>query len=375
MLCSFTSSFAEEGFCLSGGFRNGYSCETPLFSELDSRSSSFSVQLLERGSERRLSELEQVVHISELEDNKRLVYLGEYATQALGMAALQETLRKYGSDHYPMLVALTPSEQMPRIRLVAEPNIASALMEVPANLTGGRDEVLSAGASPQVYAIQLAAFNGVNDAKQFSDQLNAPNLLCRRKSNGLYAVYYRHFKASDVATSHLGDYPFITALGGYVVALSNVEFTACSELKTPALSVDTMLADRKNSSNPELTSKPAESIKRSAVEKTDNALSNEIDIEERNQPSIVASSLETVELVYSLQIAAFKQRSAAQRFIADNAEVPMLCRTKDNGLSAVYFGRYHSVDEARSHMNDYALLARQKSYAVKLTNVTFEQCR
>ncbi len=365
----------EEEFCLSGGFRNGYSCDVPLFSELNSRTSTFSVQLLERGDERTLSELEQVVHISELEGNKRLVYLGRYDTQIEGMAAMQKTLRKYGAGHHPMLVALTPSAQMPRIRLVAEPNIAAIGGEASRRLAGPLEQAQSVTtSSSRVYAIQLGAFKGVNDAKQFSAQLNAKGLLCRQKDNGLYAVYYRRFNSSREAFESLGDYSFIDELGGYVVALTDVQFSQCRDLPTPKSSASEVLAGREEGLRI-VDPKSAELTRSSKAAEPEATVVQDSETKSHRKTSGSGVSAEVHELVYSLQIAAFKHSSAAKRFIAKHSDVPMLCRTKDNGLFTVYYGTYSSLDEARSHMNDHSLLSRQKSYAVKLTHVTFEQCR
>ncbi|MGH1372632.1 MAG: SPOR domain-containing protein [Cellvibrionaceae bacterium] len=367
---------AEEEFCLSGGFRNGYSCEVPLFTELDSRNTSFSVQLLEQGDQRLLSELEQVVHISELEGNKRLVYLGRYETQASGMAAMQKTLKQYGPEYHPMLVALTPSAQMPRIRLVAEPNISVALADVSENSATARNERTSAsvGAS-RVYAIQLGAFSGVKDAKQFSDQLAAPDLICRQKNNGLYAVYYRRFDSLGEAQTHMNDHAFIDELGGYVVALNNVQFSPCSDLKGPESQTNTLLAERINTPESGPVVDPTESVAEPLVHTSTQALEQETEVRPKVDSLGLNGSSEAFELVYSLQVAAFKQSSTAKRFVARHSDLPLLCRKKDNGLSAVYYGTYRSFSEARAHMSDHPMLVRQKGYAVKLSNVTFEICR
>ena len=213
LLLSHQTVLADDGFCLSGGFRNGYSCEIPLLAEMGRDKAVFSVQLLEAGDERALSSQADVTHISELEGNKRLVYLGGYSTQADGMEALQNALSAYGVEHYPMLVELTPSEQMPRIRLVAEPNISPELLrEFVARPVSSTASNLSFQ-SDLVYAIQLAVFKGPRDAMQFTQQLGVDGLLCRRKDNGLQAVYYRQFKSHQQASSHLTDHPFIVSLG------------------------------------------------------------------------------------------------------------------------------------------------------------------
>lgn len=355
-------SHAEEGFCLSGGFRNGYSCEVPLFSELDSRNTSFSIQLLELGDDRKLSALEQVVHVSELEGNKRLVYLGEYDSQASGMAALQKTLKNYGVDHYPMLVALTPSDKMPRIRLVAEPNVARPLAIIPTTHS-------------EVYAIQLAAFSSAQDAKQFSEQLLVSGLLCRRKNNGLYAVYYQKYKSLEQASSHLSDHSFIEELGGYVVALNNVAFGACVDIDTHEGSTprfiaedtrhksDAVSVDETVSNHTVLASEPVASLKPEPELKPDV------------EPETMSVSRNDYDLIYTIQLAAFKQKRSAARFVKTHSKQPLLCRVKDNGMSAIYYGQYSSAAQAHAHTNDFPLIERQKGYVVKLKNVAFQSCQ
>lgn len=355
-------SYAEDGFCLSGGFRNGYSCEVPLFSELDSRNTSFSIQLLERGDDRKLSELEQVVHVSELEGNKRLVYLGEYDSQASGMTALQKTLKDYGAAHYPMLVALTPSEKMPRIRLVAEPNVARPLAAIPATHS-------------KVYAIQLAAFSSIQDAKQFSGQLPVSGLLCRRKNNGLYTVYYQKFEHLEQASSHLDDHSFIDNLGGYVVALNNVAFSVCEDLETNEGSSSTFIAETAREKNNTTPVDDRLSSHTKVTSEVITSLKSESELKPDFEFKATDDSEDSYDLIYTIQLAAFKQSSSAATFVKRHSKQPLLCRVKDNGMSAIYYGKYSSATQAHTHTADFPLIARQKGYVVKLRNVTFKACR
>ena len=327
---------AEEQYCLSGGFRNGYSCEAPLVAEWSQDKVVFSIQLLESADQDHISSRDQVAHISSLPDDKRLVYLGGYASQTDGMQALQRAVEEFGLQHFPMLVELTPSEQMPRIRLVAEPNRPEELTR----------SIVATASNDVRYAIQLGAFKGPKDAHKFSQQLAFPGVLCRQKDNGMHAVYYREFADFFEAKSSLNDNPLIKTLGGYVVALRNVEFSACSD------------GDDKSENLVASARLPAPVIEQATT----------------NSPSQNHASAIQYAEVFTIQTAAFQQAGSVQQFVFRNKNVPLSCRVKNNGMFAVYYGAFDSYSEAQDHLQDYALLNRQKAYVLRLRDVSFESC-
>jgi len=378
LLLSHQAVLADDGFCLSGGFRNGYSCEIPLLAEMDRDKAVFSVQLLEAGDERALSSQADVTHISELEGNKRLVYLGGYSTQADGMEALQNALSAYGVEHYPMLVELTPSEQMPRIRLVAEPNISPELLrEFVARPVSSTASNLSFQ-SDLVYAIQLAVFKGPRDAMQFTQQLGVDGLLCRRKDNGLQAVYYRQFKSHQQASSHLTDHPFIVSLGAYVVALRDVSFTRCRPENTQKPLLASTKATISNvDTNGEILPQREESKKLSpTAPKSEPSRSADVTAKfvapvQAAQKTVQSKHYDTI---YSIQVGAFKKPLLANQLLAQHSSIEWMCRIKDNGMLAVYYGAYDLKQNAHTHINDYPVFRKQGAYVVTLRNVAFNSC-
>lgn len=342
------SSFATEQYCLSGGFRNGYSCEAPLVAEWSQDKVVFSIQLLESADQDHISSRDQVAHISSLPDDKRLVYLGGYASQADGMQALQRAVEEFGLQHFPMLVELTPSEQMPRIRLVAEPNRPEELTR----------SIVATASNELRYAIQLGAFKGPKDARKFSQQLSMPGLLCRQKDNGMHAVYYREFADYAEAQTRLNDNPLIKTLGGYVVALRNVEFSACNRGGETSETLVASAALQPSDVRPSSIALPPSATEQA---NTDSQSQNNV------------SAIQYAE-VFTIQTAAFQQASSVQQFVLRNKRIPLSCRVKNNGMFAVYYGAYNSYSEAQHHLRDHALLTRQKAYVLRLRDVSFESC-
>jgi hypothetical protein len=370
LLLSSQLVLATDGFCLSGGYRNGYSCEVPLIAELAIDKAVFSVQLLETGDGGTLSEQVDVTHISELEDNKRLVYLGSYRTQADGLAALQDALNTYGVAHYPMLVELTPSEQMPRIRLVAEPNIRPEHLSTPSSVASIASD--SDSASEVVYAIQLAVFKGPRDAQQFTQQLGIDGLLCRRKDNGLRAVYYQQFESYQQATSHLTDHAVITSLGGYVVALRNVSFNRCGAQDTqPSLLAAKPMTSGDIDTNDSGNTKH---LVTAAAEMSISAASPDESLLALTQSQSKDTDIQHYKTVYSVQVAAFKKLRLANQFASQNTSIEWQCRIKDNGMLAFYYGAYDLKQHAQARINDYPVLRKQGAYVVSLRDVTFLSC-
>lgn len=80
------------------------------------------------------------------------------------------------------------------------------------------------------------------------------------------------------------------------------------------------------------------------------------------------------DLVYSIQLAAYDLPEKGQNFAAQHADIPMFCRTRNNGVFAVYYGVFESYSDARQHLGDYDLLYNLNAYVVKLPKVSFDPC-
>jgi len=360
------SAKADEGFCLSGGFRNGYSCEVPLVAELATDKVVFSVQLLEQGDNKLLSQRDDVSHISELEGGKRLVYLGAYRSQPEGMQALQRMLESYGASSFPMLVELTPSERMPKIRFVAEPNVQSLAAHSAAS---GR-------AGGKIYAIQLGAFSHARYARQFPQQLGIDGLLCRQKDNGIYAVYYRRYQDYDEAVSHLNDYKILNKLGAYVSALPKVSFSPCDVLDdgseaVPAVAVKAAPA----SDEGERLTRPISDAVVSGAVSLKPVAEQPVPTQSAVAPSLVSPPEgQHYATVYSIQLAVFRGSVSRARFVRGFDELTLSCRTKDNGLLAVYTGVFEDSSTADEYLREQSALQDSGAYVVKMRDVVFRSC-
>ncbi len=357
------TAVADEGFCLSGGFRNGYSCDVPLVAELDTDKVVFSIQVLEQGNNHLLSQRNDVTHISELEGGKRLVYLGAYRSQPEGMQALQRALESYGLSSHPMLVELTPSERMPKIRFVAEPNIRSSIALSDRHYS--RDG--------KTYAIQLGAFSRTRYARQFSQQLGIDDLLCRQKDNGIYAVYYRNYGNYEEATSHLNDYAAINKLGAYVVALPKVSFSPCDTLVDDSSAVSTVVASAPSPDGPDSQTPSLSKVMTSSdlmPELATGSVTKSSDATAKVSP--LAS--QQYSSIYSIQLAVFKGPLSLSRFVRRFDDMVLSCRTKDNGLLAVYAGAFESSAIASDYLQEHSVLQGSGAYVVKLRDVTFSSC-
>jgi len=230
-----------DGYCLSGGYRSAYSCDDPLRAHSRYEPPIYTVQLLEQGAERLLSGRDDVVHSVLLAEDQRLVYLGRYRDESRALKALDQAFMTWGPTRRPLLVQLTPHAVMPRIRLVAEPDIALAggVSEVVASarnkiVASARNEVAQLAAPAvqysQVYSIQTAAFGSASLGQAFAERHPQLPFSCRVRSNGLFAVYYGVYESYADGKQHLQDYPLLTELGAYVVKLKNVSFKPCETL-------------------------------------------------------------------------------------------------------------------------------------------------
>lgn len=80
------------------------------------------------------------------------------------------------------------------------------------------------------------------------------------------------------------------------------------------------------------------------------------------------------DLVYSVQVATYVYASYGQSIASQYAEIPFLCRQRNNGLFGLYYGVFQSYADAKMHLRDYALFSDLNAYVVKLVNVSFQPC-
>jgi hypothetical protein len=80
------------------------------------------------------------------------------------------------------------------------------------------------------------------------------------------------------------------------------------------------------------------------------------------------------DLVYSIQMAVYDLSETGHSFTELHANIPMLCRIRDNGLFAVYYGVFEGLEDAKQHLGDYDLLYDLNAYVVKLPRVSFAPC-
>ncbi|BFM18305.1 hypothetical protein R50073_44880 [Maricurvus nonylphenolicus] len=230
--------WAVESYCLSGGTRSAYSCaqigETgqPLARER------YAVQVLvDARNQAALAEVSfPSLHEVQITDNRRLVYLGGFDALPEGQQALDTVTEELGLDFSPMLVAFTPREPLPLIRLVQEPDGAvlrlaqARLQDLPAPASGTQQSDMNESQYDLVYSIQIGAFKFASFGQRFAKKHGAIPLQCRQKDNGIFAVYYGLYENFADAKGHLKDYPLLDKLGAYVVKLRNVTFSACDAL-------------------------------------------------------------------------------------------------------------------------------------------------
>jgi hypothetical protein len=253
----------EDSYCLSGGNRTAYTCEqlTPtgqLVKEM------FAIQVV-ADEQVSLQALDYtLLHEMAVGDDKRLVYFGGFEDLERGQQALAEFSQRLGADYRPLLVAFTPREPMPLIRLVAEPDtdylqlasvnhlVSETLSDVGTTLSDTitdsanareeqrlmperaaeklADQESSDNLYDLVYSIQIGAYKYANYGQNFAKQHSQIPLQCRQKDNGIFAVYYGLFENFKDAKGHLTDYPLLAEVGAYVVKLKDVTFSPCGAL-------------------------------------------------------------------------------------------------------------------------------------------------
>ncbi len=243
----------QDSYCLSGGNRTAYTCEqlTPtgqLVKEM------FAIQVV-ADEQASLEALDYtLLHEMAVGDDKRLVYFGGFEDLERGQQALAEFNQRLGADYRPLLVAFTPREPMPLIRLVAEPStnylqlasanhlVSETLSDVSTTLSdtitdsaNAREEQrLIQGSSDNlydvVYSIQIGAYKYASYGQNFAKRHSQIPLQCRQKDNGIFAVYYGLFENFNDAKGHLRDYPLLAEVGAYVVKLKDVTFSPCGAL-------------------------------------------------------------------------------------------------------------------------------------------------
>lgn len=355
---------ASDGYCLSGGFRNAYSCEEPLTGAASDTQLVYSVQLLERVDETLLSGRADVTYVTQVNEDKRLVYIGQYPTQAQGLEALQAAVRDFGTQRFPMLVELSLAEPLARIRLVAEPNVAQPSsgkgLQAPSGAAVSDASLPALTGKPAVYAVQLAVFKGRNDAARFTNSLKPLSLNCRQKDNGLHAVYSGRYDTYDQARVHRDANPSFERFGGYIVKLRDVEFSRCERVMPGQLPAPEMDAP-KPSAPPTLLATdrspgPQDSLPKAAASELNTATDAQYD------------------LVYSIQVAAFDRSEGGQRLARKHPQIPLSCRVRTNGLFTVYYGVYQDYASAKQHLQDYNALQSLGAYIVKLRDVSFMPC-
>ncbi len=243
----------EEPYCLSGGNRTAYTCEqlTPagqLIKEM------FAIQVVadERASLQAVDYT--LLHETAVGDGKRLVYFGGFDALEQGQQALAEFSQHLGAEYRPLLVAFTPREPLPLIRLVEEPetdylqlasanhlvsetlsDVSASPAAVVADAVNDREEPhllqdSSDGRYDLVYSIQIGAYKYASYGQHFAKQHSQIPLQCRQKDNGIFAVYYGLFENFKDAKGHLSDYPLLAEVGAYVVKLTDVTFSPCGAL-------------------------------------------------------------------------------------------------------------------------------------------------
>lgn len=232
--------WAVDSYCLSGGTRSAYSCTQigeagqPLARER------YAVQVLvDARNQAALAEVDfKSLHEVQVTDSRRLVYLGGFDELPEGQQALNAVTKELGLDFSPMLVAFTPREPLPLIRLVQEPDGAvlqlaqARLQDLPPTASGEKPVVADDSQYDLVYSIQVGAFKFASFGQKFAKKHETVPLQCRQKDNGIFAVYYGLYENFADAKGHLKDYPLLDELGAYVVKLRNVTFSACGSLAT-----------------------------------------------------------------------------------------------------------------------------------------------
>ncbi|GAB2191696.1 hypothetical protein MAH1_33040 [Sessilibacter sp. MAH1] len=78
--------------------------------------------------------------------------------------------------------------------------------------------------------------------------------------------------------------------------------------------------------------------------------------------------------VYTIQLAAFESPEKASLFIKTVPNLPLYCRTKSNGLEAVYYGVYPNWQFASNHIDDYEIFNSLGAYVLKLKAVNMKPC-
>jgi len=79
-----------------------------------------------------------------------------------------------------------------------------------------------------VYSLQVGVFKTLVDAQRFARSSDGADLLCRKKDNGYWGVYYGAYQSFGEAKSHLRDQSLLERVGAYVVKLNRVSFQACA---------------------------------------------------------------------------------------------------------------------------------------------------
>lgn len=80
------------------------------------------------------------------------------------------------------------------------------------------------------------------------------------------------------------------------------------------------------------------------------------------------------DLVYSIQMGAFRSHSARETFIDRYSKLPLYCRKNSRDAYMVYYGVFQSKNDARPHLDEIPDQAVLGAYVVKLDRVRLEPC-
>lgn len=80
------------------------------------------------------------------------------------------------------------------------------------------------------------------------------------------------------------------------------------------------------------------------------------------------------DLVYSIQMAAFRSHSARETFVDRYSKLPLYCRKNSRNAYMVYYGVFQSKVDARPHLSEIPDRAVLGAYVVKLDRVRLEPC-
>ncbi|MEC8427699.1 MAG: hypothetical protein VXZ35_04690 [Pseudomonadota bacterium] len=106
--------------------------------------------------------------------------------------------------------------------------LAAALLQC--GLLGPSRVLAESAQYERAYSIQVATYKNASYGQRIAGTHHEIPFLCRKRSNGLFALYYGVFESFADAKLHLRDYALFSDLNAYVVKLENVSFTPCDSV-------------------------------------------------------------------------------------------------------------------------------------------------